>query len=1500
MKVLLLVLSLLCVGRLVASNALQIGFMEGTVGSEISIPILHVGTDAVAGANVDFRFDPTKMELLEVLPGAAAPDWTLDSEQTVANEVRLLITHPTGNALPEGEIARVKVRLLETFAHSEATGAALVRRDTSNPVASLIDCHWLPLLEITSPAEGAGLVNSAPNHIQFRVSPGEHLLTSLDLLLQERTVLSSSSAEDRSFSWQPNLTAGGLLNLSVQATDELALSSVSDPVQVLINTPPILAAIADKTVNELAHLTFTAVATDADLPANTLTYSLIEAPTGAGIDASTGEFSWTPTEAQGPGTFNFTVRVSDGTATTDQPVKVTVSEVNIAPVLAAITDKTVNELAPLTFTVAATDADLPANTLTYSLIGAPTGAGIGTSTGAFSWTPTEAQGPGTFNFTVRVSDGTATTDQPVKVTVSEVNIAPVLAAITEKTVNELAPLTFTAAATDADLPANTLTYSLIGAPTGAGIGASTGAFSWTPTETQGPGTFNFTVRVSDGTATTDQPVKVTVSEVNIAPVLAAITDKTVNELTPLTFTVAATDVDLPANTLTYSLIGAPSGAGISASTGVFSCTPTEAQGPGTFNFTVRVSDGTATTDQPVKVTVSEVNIAPVLAAITDKTVNELAPLTFTAAATDADLPANTLTYSLIGAPTGAGIGASTGVFSWTPTEAQGPGTFNFTVRVSDGTTTTDQPVKVTVSEVNVAPALAAITDKTVNELSPLTFTAAATDADLPANTLIYSLIGAPTGAGIIANTGAFSWTPTEAQGPGTFNFTVRVSDGTATTDQPVKVTVSEVNVAPALAAITDKAVNELAPLTFTAAATDADLPANTLTYSLIGAPTGAGISASTGVFSWTPTEAQGPGTFNFTVRVSDGTSTADQPVKVTVSEVNVSPVLAAITDKAVNELAALTFTAAATDADLPANTLTYSLIGAPTGAGISASTGVFSWTPTEDQGPGTFNFTVRVSDGTSTADQPVKVTVSEVNVSPVLAAITDKAVNELAALTFTAAATDADLPANTLTYSLIGAPTGAGISASTGVFSWTPTEAQGPGTFNFSVRVSDGTATMDQPVKVTVNEVNVAPVLAAIKDKAVDELAALTFTATATDADLPVNTLTYSLIGAPTGAGISASTGAFSWIPTEAQGPGTFNFTVRVSDGTTTTDQPVKVTVSEVNAAPVLAAIPDQSVNELAPLTFTAAASDEDLPASTLTYSLVGAPAGAAIHPSSGAFSWTPNGSQGPGLYSLSVRVSDGNLIDEQLVMVTVLDITPPLLTLPPNRVAEATGPTGATVVFAVSAWDRVDGDVVATASPASGSIFPLGMTTVNVVSRDVVGNVRNGSFTVEVKDTTAPTLTLPSTQVLAVRGNTGTVVSFEVSAIDLVDGAVTATATPPSGSLFPTGIHTVNVSSTDLAGNAAHGNFRVVVVNTEQLLSNPNITPAGGSAPATISGEIRGGPPGWSVILQASCDLGKTDAWEDIGTISLDESGNADFGPISDPHSIGLETDFFRVKLAP
>src|SRR5262245_43181946 len=126
-----------------------------------------------------------------------------------------------------------------------------------------------------------------------------------------------------------------------------------------LNKPPVLVAMANQTVSEGATLSFTVAATDPDLPANIMTYSLVSGPTGASVNASSGVFSWTPSEAQGPSTNNFTVRVTDNGSSPLSDTKsfiVVVTEVNKPPVLAAIANWTINQGATLSFTVAAADA----------------------------------------------------------------------------------------------------------------------------------------------------------------------------------------------------------------------------------------------------------------------------------------------------------------------------------------------------------------------------------------------------------------------------------------------------------------------------------------------------------------------------------------------------------------------------------------------------------------------------------------------------------------------------------------------------------------------------------------------------------------------------------------------------------------------------------------------------------------------------------------------------------------------------------------------------------------------------------------------------------------------------------------------------------------------------------------------------------------------------------------------------------------------------------------
>ncbi|RPI78242.1 MAG: hypothetical protein EHM41_25795, partial [Chloroflexi bacterium] len=297
------------------------------------------------------------------------------------------------------------------------------------------------------------------------------------------------------FSYQvmvDEMASGTLTNHAAHKTDNPGSKEeyVSVEVTVMANTAPVLNEMGDQEVDELVLLTFTATATDAD--DDDLTFEIEGLPVGASFDEENGEFTWTPAEDQ-DGIHPITITVSDGDKEDFESFTITVNEVNQAPVLADIFDKVGNVGDLLTFTASATDEDLPQNTLTYSLEGAPAGAAINSTTGLFTWTPTTAD---IYTFDVVVNDGTGMENAADKETI-KVTVGPLLNAIGNQTVNEGDELTFTATAEGSGV----YTFAIENGPTNASFDTATGAFSWTTDETDGDSVYNATISVSDGTTT---------------------------------------------------------------------------------------------------------------------------------------------------------------------------------------------------------------------------------------------------------------------------------------------------------------------------------------------------------------------------------------------------------------------------------------------------------------------------------------------------------------------------------------------------------------------------------------------------------------------------------------------------------------------------------------------------------------------------------------------------------------------------------------------------------------------------------------------------------------------------------------------------------------------------------------------------------------------------------------------------------------------------------------
>ena len=654
-----------------------------------------------------------------------------------------------------------------------------------------------------------------------------------------------------------------------------------------INTAP--KTVADSySIDEDATLTVNAakgvLVNDSDIDRDTLTIAspkpVLEPVHGSLTLNADGSFIYKPNSLYS-GTDTFSYKANDGAVdSVATMVTITINHINHPPTLSDVPPSlALDELTPLNFKATANDVDIPPSPMRFSLTGEPVGATINQQTGAFLWTPSEVQGQGNYTFKVNVSDGEAMTSATVNVMVREVNVAPQLSNVPASvTINEIEPYTFTAKATDTDIPVQVLTFSLVGAPDGASINPISGEFRWTPTEAQGDNSnYKFTVRVSDGVVNSDAPVNLTVKEVNSAPILGTIPDQTIDEMSSSFLTVKGSDMDFPANILTYVLDSAPDGMKIDAKTGVISWTPSEAQGSGNYSVTVRVMDNgipSLSDTKTYKVHVNEVNVAPTLAAIAIQTIDEMKPFSLMVTGSDVDVPANILTYSIENAPSGMEIDSKTGFINWTPSEAQGPGDYSVKVRVTDNGTPNLSDAKtfnIHVNEANSAPKLSAVGNKMVDEETLLTFKVTASDNDLPANTLSYSLINAPAGARINRSTGVFDWTPTEAQGPGSYTLTFRVTDNgtpSLSDEETITIKVNEVNKAPVAS---DLALNtdEDTAVSFVLKATDPDTPANTLTYSIVSSPLHGKLSGTAPNLTYIP-NPDFNGSDKFTFKVNDG------------------------------------------------------------------------------------------------------------------------------------------------------------------------------------------------------------------------------------------------------------------------------------------------------------------------------------------------------------------------------------------------------------------------------------------------------------------------------------------------------------------------------------------------------------------------------------------------------------------------------------------------------
>jgi Putative Ig domain len=363
------------------------------------------------------------------------------------------------------------------------------------------------------------------------------------------------------------------------------------------NRAPTLTGTPGTTIVAGSMYQFVPQAADAD--ANTLTFSIQNAPSWVTFDEATGTIAGTPSNADVGTSTNIVISVTDGVLITSLPafsIQVTAATTpppagttNRAPVIAGVPGSTVAVGNAYAFQPSASDAD--GNGLTFSIAGRPSWATFSTSTGRLSGTPTAAATHS--NIRISVTDGTATAALPAfSITVQAVaNRAPVITGTPLTTVAAGTAYSFQPTASDAD--GNTLGFSIANRPSWATFSTATGRLSGTPTTS---GTHaGIVISVSDGRTSTALPaftLNVTAAA-NRAPAITGTPLASATVGNAYTFSPGASDPD--GDTLTFSIANRPAWATFNTTTGQLSGTPAATNVGAYSGIVISVSDGRTST-----------------------------------------------------------------------------------------------------------------------------------------------------------------------------------------------------------------------------------------------------------------------------------------------------------------------------------------------------------------------------------------------------------------------------------------------------------------------------------------------------------------------------------------------------------------------------------------------------------------------------------------------------------------------------------------------------------------------------------------------------------------------------------------------------------------------------------------------------------------------------------------------------------------------------------------
>ncbi|MGC7594320.1 putative Ig domain-containing protein [Staphylococcus epidermidis] len=1185
----------------------------------------------------------------------------------------------------------------------------------------------------------------------------------------------------------------GSYDITVTTTDESGnVTETIFTIDVEDTTKPTVESIAGQTqeVNtEIEPIKIEAK----DNSGQTVTNKVDGLPDGVTFDEATNTISGTPSEV---GSYTVTVTTMDESGNATETTFTIDVEDTTKPTVESVADQTqeVNtEITPITIE----SEDNSDQAVTNKVDGLPDGVTFDEATNTISGTPSEV---GSYTVTVTTTDESGNATETTFTIDVEDTTKPTVKSVSDQTqeVNtEITPIKIEAT----DNSGQTVTNKVDGLPDGITFDEATNTISGTPSEV---GSYDITVTTTDESGNATETTFTINVEDTTKPTVEDIADQTqeVNtEIEPIK--IEATDNGGQA--VTNKVDGLPDGVTFDEATNTISGTPSEV---GSYDIIVTTTDENGNSETTTFTIDVEDTTKPTVEDIADQTqeINtEIEPIKIEAR----DNSGQAVTNKVDGLPDGVTFDEATNTISGTPSEV---GSYDITVTTTDESGNATETTFTIDVEDTTKPTVEDITDQTqeVNtEITPIKIEA----RDNSGQTVTNKVDGLPDGVTFDEATNTISGTPSEV---GSYTVTVTTTDESSNATETTFTIDVEDTTKPTVEDIADQTqeVNtEITPIKIEAT----DNSGQAVTNKVDGLPDGVTFDEATNTISGTPSEV---GSYDITVTTTDENGNSETTTFTIDVEDTTKPTVEDITDQTqeINtEMTPIKIEAR----DNSGQAVTNKVEGLPDGVTFDEATNTISGTPSE---VGSYDITVTTTDENGNSETTTFTIDVEDTTKPTVESVADQT-QEINTKIEPIKIEARDNSGQAVTNKVDGLPDGVTFDEATNTISGTPSEV---GSYTVTVTTTDESGNATETTFTIDVEDTTKPTVEDIANQTQEvntEIEPIKIEAT----DNSGQAVTNKVDGLPDGVTFDEATNTISGTPSEV---GSYDITVTTTDKNGNSETTTFTIDVEDTTKPTVESVADQTqeVNtEITPITIES----EDNSGQTVTNKVDGLPDGVTFDEATNTISGTPSK---VGSYDITVTTTDENGNSETTTFtIDVEDTTKPTVESVADQTQEVNTEINPIKIEATdnsgqAVTNKVDGlpDGVTfdeATNTISGTPSEVGSYTVTVTTTDENGNATETTFTIDVEDTTKPTVEDITDQTQEINteinpikiettDNSGQTVTNKVEG--LPDGVTFDEATNTiSGTPSEVGSYTVTVTTTDENGNATETTFTIDVEDT-------------------------------------------------------------------------------------